>query len=327
LLDHCHTRGMAKPKTTRKPDLSAAIDSVKQGLSDWAAPSRVERAYERFSRGIRKSKKDAAPVALSNAWKSSFGALVKDLTVPVKDPLFAHHALSDRFVAGSGIAQMLDDLYVPANQLNRRPDHRYNIEWTQQRNAAFIGKTSASKNTGQIQVVNVISPVPPGAAPFGSFMPATGHACVGVLFDPRYAVGQIVVTPEILYKYNYLIDHPVHASETIAKTTGSLRVLAIRYDPFNNVSQLVAETTKTLWEVENHPFGSRYEGQRAGAFNGAPLELSFTVAGDVGLAVLCIASVSVSRSDGSTGRPPEPMLCTGNLECTVPGIWIEQSRK
>jgi hypothetical protein len=170
--------------------------------------------------------------------------------------------------------------------------------------------------------------MPPQVNPLGSFTGGTAHAGVGFLFRPKFAVTKLTLTPHVLYNYHYIVDHPTNATLSIAKTRGTLRLVAYRVNLFNNTSQVHAEWDRRLWEAENQPIASRHEGQHKGVFNGFPVQLDFTASGDFVYAVLCVATVYVNRGyyGGASGVPPEPTLCTGNLECDVSALWLEQGK-
>ncbi len=75
------------------------------------------------------------------------------------------------------------------------------------------------------------------------------------------------------------------------------------------------------------PIASRHEEYRSGTFNRFPVQLGFTASSDLAYATWCIATVYVDRSHfGGRDNPPEPTLCTGNPESTVPAMWLEQKR-
>lgn len=327
-LNHHASRNAPNMKKNKRSNLVSSVAAVKQELTRWAAPSPVAQAYARFSRNIRKSKNDEASATLPDAWKGPFRALVKDLSVNVMDQTsFTPPMPKEGLDPGRGFLQLDDSLYVPANQVDHSVDHRYNIEWTYRDNAETLGNTVASKQTGHLHVLNILSPMPPRA--LGDFTRGVAHAGVGFLFLPKHAVTKQKVTPQVRYKYNYLIDHTSQETLSIAHTRGSIRVVVFRMSPFDKPTTVVhAEYGIPLWDVENRPHVSRPEGQHAGAFSGVPLELDFHAMGGSVYAVVCVATVEVNRGYyGGRDKPPEPTLCTGNLECDVSGIWLEQLQK
>ena len=90
---------------------------------------------------------------------------------------------------------------------------------------------------------------------------------------------------------------------------------------------LVAEWDKPLWDATNQPIASRHEQQQSGTFTGFPVQLDFTASSDFFYAACCVATVYVNRGYyGGRDKPPEPTLCTGNLECDISAMWLEQEK-
>ena len=191
----------------------------------------------------------------------------------------------------------------------------------------ILGGDYASKATGQLHVVNLLSPVPPVFDPNGAFIGGTANAAVGFLFWPKDALTKLKMTPEISYNYHYIVDNESTQTLSIARSRGSIRLAAFRINLQHYSSEPIAEWDKKLWDVENQPVASRHEDQVSVAFNGFPAQLDFTGSSDFAYAICCIATVDVRRGYyGGSDNPAEPTLCTGNLECNVAAMWLEHEK-
>jgi hypothetical protein len=306
---------------------SAALETTLYALTQWAKPSRMGLAYRRFLHGVEQHS-DTAGAALPALWEKPY----RDLLVEVRDTVthpFTHKvAISDRVRNALDIVGLLESYYGPANDLHLKEDHRFNLEWTYRDSSDIAVTEVASKATGKLHVVNVLTPMPPPSSPLGSFVGGTANAGVGCLFRPRHAMTKIKVSVEAAYSYNYLIYHDSPDTLSVATTRGFVRVLAFRVNVFNKTAELVAEWDKRLWEAENRPIVSRNEDQQSGTLNGSSVELDFKASSDFAYAVCCVASVYVNRGyyGGTVGKPREPTFCSGNLECDVAAIWLEQEK-
>ena len=305
----------------------SAREIVKDALTRWGTPSRVGQAYLRFLDGVR-PQQESTEIPLSHRWGKHYRDLLVEVRDSVGHPINRDALFSDHVSKEMALVGVLDSLYGPANNAFLKEDHRYSLEWTSQDSTEIAVTDSASKATGHLQVVNVVSPMPPVFHPNGSFSGGTAHAGVGFLIQPRFALTKLTMTPELAYRYNHLIFHDSPDTLSIATTRGFVRLLAFKVNLFNRTSELVAEWDKKLWDAQNQPIVSRNEDQQSGTFNGSPVELEFRASRDFAYAVCCVASVYVNRGyyGGTVGHPPEPTLCTGNLECDVPAMWLEQER-
>jgi hypothetical protein len=305
---------------------SALVKIVKNALEHWAAPSPVGQAYRRFLQGIRQHP-DRAESTLPRHWHKAYQRLLTEVRDIVTHTHADHWLVSDSVREAIKYAGLLDQLYGPANDPFLREDHRYSLEWTYRDSLQTAGSEFASKATGKLHVVNVLSPMPPVFNPNGAFSGGTAHAGVGFLFRPQYALTKLKMTPDVVYRYNYLIHHSSAETLSIARTRGFVRLLAFRVNLFNKTSELVAEWDKKLWDATNEPIASRHEEQQSGTFTGFPVELDFTASSDFVYAACCVATVYVNRGYyGGRDKPPEPTLCTGNLECDVSAMWLEQAK-
>jgi hypothetical protein len=307
-------------------DQSALVKIVKNALELWAAPSPVGQAYRRFLDGIRRHP-EGAESPLPRHWRKAYQRLLTEVRDVVTHTHAHHWLVSDGVREAIKYAGLLDQLYGPANDLFLREDHRYSLEWTYRDSTQTAGSDSASKATGKVHVVNVLSPMPPVFDPNGAFSGGTAHAGVGFLFRPQYALTKLKMTPSIAYRFNYLIDHSSPETLSIAKTRGFVRLLAFKVNLFLKTSELVAEWDKPLWDATNQPIASRHEQQQSGTFTGFPVQLEFTASSDFFYAACCVATVYVNRGYyGGRDKPPEPTLCTGNLECDISAMWLEQEK-
>jgi hypothetical protein len=308
-------------------DQATLVSLATDALDRWAAPSPIGKAYGRFLEGIRRHP-DAQDPPLPAHWRVPYQSLLTEVhDIVVR--LHSHHGpfLSASVRDAIGVAGLIDSFYGPAADTQLAEDHRYSLEWTSRDSVQIAGSDVASKATGRLHVVNVLSPMPPLFDPNGSFTGGTAHAGVGFLFRPKHALTKIKMTPDVAYRFHYLIHHDSPGTLSIAKTRGFIRLLAYRVNLFTRASEIVAEWDRKLWDAENQPIASRHEEQRSGAFSGFPVELDFTASSDFFYAACCVATVSVSRGYyGGTDRPAEPTLCTGNLECDVSGMWLEQEK-
>jgi hypothetical protein len=314
--------------TIKRFNTRAAVEAVKQSLSAIEAPSLVAKAHERFRSAVHGRPNTLKPPPLPEAWKLPYRDLITDLDKIKKKPSPGDLAYAEKVHEGIQFTALLDRLYGPANGKFLAPDHRYTIEWTYRDTLDNAGSQSASKASGDLHVVNVLSPMPPPQHPAGTFVGGTAHAGVGFLFRPKHAMSTFKMTPHVPYSYHYLVDHPTSATLSIAKTRGALRLVCYRVNLFNNTSVVHAEWEKKLWEAENQPIASRHEGQKSGTFNGFPVQLDFTASGDFVYALLCIATVSVTRGyyGQQWGSPVEPTLCTGNLSCNISSMWLDEEK-
>jgi hypothetical protein len=308
---------------------AATIAAVKRALTESVSPTRAAQAVARFTRHRDGIRKPVAPAPLPDAWKKPYVTLLSELDDIIKKPILPDALFTEDVHEGLRLTALIDSLYGPANNTRLWADHRYTIEWTYRDSADIAGSQVASKTTGHLHVVNVLSPMPPSVHSIGFSSGGTAHAGVGFLFRPKFALTKVTLTPHVPYNYHYIVDHPTNTTLSIAKTSGRLRLVAYRVNLFNKTSLVQAEWEKKLWEAENQPIASRYEGQHKGVFSGPPLQLEFSAFGDYIYAVLCIATVSVTRGyyGGVSGVPPEPTLCTGNLECDVSALWLEQDKR
>ena len=206
-------------------DQSALVKIVKNALELWAAPSPVGQAYRRFLDGIRRHP-EGAESPLPRHWHKAYQRLLTEVRDVVTHTHAHHWPVSDSVSEAIKYAGLLDQLYGPANDQFLREDHRYSLEWTYRDSTQTAGSDSASKATGKVHVVNVLSPMPPVFDPNGAFSGGTAHAGVGFLFRPQYALTKLKMTPSIAYRFNYLVDHSSPETLSIAKTRGFVRLLA-----------------------------------------------------------------------------------------------------
>ena len=202
-----------------------SVDAVKRALTESASPTRVGRAVERFTRRVRGKPKPIAPPPLPDSWKAPYATLLSELSDIVKKPSRHDALLTEKLHSGLSLTALLDSLYVPAGDTHYSADHRYTIEWTYRDSLDTAGSDVASKATGHLHVVNVLSPMPPAVSPLGSVSGGTAHAGVGFLFRPKYALTKLTLTPHVTYNYHYIVDHPTNSTLSIAKTRGTLRLV------------------------------------------------------------------------------------------------------
>jgi len=307
-------------------DQSALVEIVKNALAHWAAPSPVGQAYRRFLEGIRRHP-EGAESPLPHHWQKPYQSLLTEVRDIVTRTHTHHGLVSESVHEAIKYAGLLEQLYGPANDPFLHEDHGYSLEWTYRDSAQTAGSDSASKATGKLHVVNVLSPMPPVFDPNGAFSGGTAHAGIGFLFRPRYPLTKLKMTPELAFHFHYLIDHASPGTLSVAKTRGFIRLVAFKVNMFMKTSELVAEWDKPLWSVENQPIASRHEDQQSGTFTGFPVQLDFTASSYFFYAACCVATVYVNRGYyGGSDKPPEPTLCTGNLECNVSAMWLEQEK-
>jgi hypothetical protein len=308
--------------------MRSAVHAVKRALDETASPTRVTRAHEKFLRRIHGKERPLDPSPLSERWVTAYDHLVRELGTIVKKPWSGESLYASSVVDAFKFTELWAQLYGPTDNASIRPANRYSLEWTHRDSATNAGNDVASKATGHLHVVNVLSPLPPVGTALGSFTGATANAGVGFLLRPKYTLTRIKMTPVVSYNYHYIVDHPVNSTLSIAKSQGSLRLVCYRVNPFTQTSTLFAEWVKPLWNVENQPIASRHEGDKSGVFNGFPVQLDVDASGDFLYALLCVATVQVTRGfyGKTVGIPLEPTLCTGTLECHVPAMWLEQEQ-
>ncbi len=315
-------------RTGKSVNTRAAVAAVKRALEGSASPTRVARAHETFLRRVHGRQTPLDPPPLSERWAGAYAQLVRELDAITKKPWSGDPLYAATLVDTLKFTELWAQLYGPSDNASLRSGNRYTIDWTYRDTVSNAGSDVASKATGHLHVVNVLSPLPPVGHALGSFTGGTAHAGVGFLFRPKHTMTRLKMTPVVSYRYNYLIDHPSHTTLSIAKSHGSLRFVCYRVNPFTSTSTLFAEWVKPLWNVENHALASRHEGGQNGVFNGFPVQLDFDASGDFLYAVLCVATVEVTRGfyGNTVGVRLEPTLCTGNLECHVPAMWLEQHK-
>jgi hypothetical protein len=296
------------------------LEIAKRALDEWAKPSEIGQAYHRFLHGVRRQH-SGAEQALPLDWQRPYTHLLTEIHDSVNRPLSYHSLLSESVVDRIDWAGLSDTLYGPAGEANLRENHRYGLEWTYRDSANLAGSDFASKTTGRLQVVNVVSPTSLDVQGFA-------HAGIGFLVQPGHAITRLKMAPTLTYRFHHLIYHDSPETLAVAITRGFVRLVAFQVNPFTKTSQQVAQHEVKLWESQNQPIVSRHEDQRSGSFNGAPVELSFLGTSNFLYAVCCVATVWVSRIvyGGLHGVPPEPTLCTGNLECNVSAMWLNQEK-
>lgn len=315
-------------RTGSRVNMRSAVGAVKRALDESASPTRVGRAHETFLRRVHGKEKPLDVSPLSERWATAYNQLLRELDTIAKKPWSGDSLYASSVIDGIKFTDLWANLYGPADNASLRPENRYRIEWTYRDTVTNAGTDVASKATGHLHVVNVLLPLPPVGVPLGSFTGGTANAGVGFLVRPKHTMTRLTMTPVVQYRYHYLLDHPSNTTLSIATSRGSLRLVCYRVNPFAGTSTLFAEWVKPLWSVENQPVASRHEGDKSGVFNGFPVQLDVDASGDFLYALLCVATVQVTRGfyGKTSGIPLEPTLCTGNLECDVSAMWLEQQK-
>src|SRR5262245_12135434 len=244
-------------KNNARSSSAAMIAAVKRALTESVSPTRAAQAVARFTRHRDRIRKPVVPAPLPDAWKKPYVTLLSELGNIIKKPILPDALFTEDVHEGLRLTALLDSLYGPANNTRLLADHRYTIEWTNRDSPEIAGSQVASKATGHLHVVNVLSPVPPAVHPLGSVSGGTAHAGVGFLFRPKFALTKVTLTPHVLYNYHYIVDHPTNTTLSIAKTSGRLRLVAYGVNLFNKTTLVQAEWEKKLWEAENQPIASR----------------------------------------------------------------------
>jgi len=233
----------------------------------------------------------------------------------VQEALDHYHLVPDRHTvfapyATPGVAEVAEMMYAPGNADYVLPDHHYTVEWTDFSKPEVLHSASASAATGLIKVM-AVSPVMAWGA-------GDSQAGVGFRCQSKYHLARMTVTPQFSYKFNHIIYRERYGDPV--SSTGEIQMVVTYTNPKTGFSNVVHTTAFTpLWITEFGAAGKQEEnGSGTYSLYRFGEKLSFQAIWNAVYTVTCFAKVTIHGGPG--------VLCSGNIECNIPLMWLEQEK-